>query len=125
MRLFQAPVMPTIRTVGVVVGIVLLTSALTGCAPSERPAERIAASPIPAAQDLAGTSWQLVRFTGGDGTVLVADDPAKYTLTFTADNNVNVRIDCNRGRGTWHSQAAPQLEFGPTRSRAQRARRRW
>jgi para-nitrobenzyl esterase len=62
--------------------------------------------------DLAGTSWQLVRFQGGDDTVLTPDDKSKFTLTFGADGNAGLRIDCNRGRGAWKSPAPGQLEFG-------------
>jgi heat shock protein HslJ len=67
----------------------------------------------PSAGSLGGTSWQLVRFEGGDGTTLTPDDKAKYTLTFNADGTVAARVDCNRGRGTWKSPAAPQLQLGP------------
>ena len=66
-----------------------------------------------AASDLAGTSWQLVKFQGGDDKTLVPDDKTKYTLAFGADGNVSARIDCNRGRSTWKSSGASQLEFGP------------
>jgi heat shock protein HslJ len=63
--------------------------------------------------DLAGTSWQLVRFVGGDNATLTPDDSSKYTLAFQADGTANVRIDCNRGRSAWKSETAHQLEFGP------------
>jgi uncharacterized lipoprotein YbaY len=62
---------------------------------------------------LAGTSWQLVIFQGSDGTTLTPDDRAKYTIEFDADNQLIVRIDCNRGRGTWTSSGPGQLQFGP------------
>jgi para-nitrobenzyl esterase len=62
---------------------------------------------------LAGTSWQLVRFEGGDGTVLTPDDRAKYRLDFGSDGSLAARIDCNRGRGTWKSAAPGSLELGP------------
>lgn len=62
---------------------------------------------------LAGSSWQLVKFTGGDDTVLTPDDKAKYTVAFAPDGSVSVRIDCNRGRATWKSPGPSQLEFGP------------
>jgi putative lipoprotein len=62
---------------------------------------------------LGGTSWQLIEFEGGDGTRVVPDDKAKYTLAFGRDGRVNVRIDCNRGSATWKSSARNQLEFGP------------
>jgi heat shock protein HslJ len=61
---------------------------------------------------LAGTSWQLVRFEGSDGTVLTPDDRSKYTIAFEAQN-ISARIDCNRGRGTWTSSGANQVQFGP------------
>lgn len=55
-----------------------------------------------AASDLAGTSWQLVKFEGSDGTTMRPDDKTKYTIAFEADGHVSARIECNRGRGTWN-----------------------
>jgi hypothetical protein len=52
----------------------LLLALLAGCA-------GLAA----ASEDLGGTSWQLVKFRGGDGTVLTPDEKAEYTLAFNAD----------------------------------------
>ena len=66
-----------------------------------------------ATAELGGTSWQLVRFQGGDDRVLVPDDGAKYTIAFGADGSVSARIDCNRGRGSWKSDGPGRLEFGP------------
>jgi len=85
-------------------GRLALLLLLAGCA--QMPAE-------PAADSLAGTSWRLVKFQGGDDTVLRPDEKAKYTLAFGADGSVSARIDCNRGRGTWKSAGRGQLEFGP------------
>jgi para-nitrobenzyl esterase len=62
---------------------------------------------------LGNTSWQLVQFEGGDGTVLTPDDGTKYTLTFNADGSLAARIDCNRGSGAWKSTAPRKLELGP------------
>jgi para-nitrobenzyl esterase len=62
---------------------------------------------------LAGTTWQLVSFEGGDGTILTPDDRSKYTLAFATDSGVSVRLDCNRGRGTWRSTPPNGLAFGP------------
>ena len=73
-----------------------------GCAPVAPPQET-----------LAGTSWQLVRFQGGDGKVLAPDDRSKYTLAFNADGRVAARLDCNRGAGSWKSAGQGQLELGP------------
>jgi heat shock protein HslJ len=65
------------------------------------------------AAGLEGTSWQLVKFQGGDGTTLTPDDRAKYTIRFDAGGQLVARIDCNRGRGTWTSSGPSQLELGP------------
>jgi heat shock protein HslJ len=62
---------------------------------------------------LAGTSWQLVRFQGGDGSALTPDDRAKYTIEFGAGGSLQARLDCNRGRGGWTSRGPNQLELGP------------
>jgi para-nitrobenzyl esterase len=62
---------------------------------------------------LSGASWQLVRIQGGDDSVVVPDDKSKYTLAFAIDGSVAVRIDCNRGRGTWKSSRPNLLELGP------------
>lgn len=62
---------------------------------------------------LAGTSWQLVRFQGGNDTTLTPDDRSKYTIAFGADGQVSARIDCNRGRGTWRLSGVSQVALGP------------
>lgn len=62
---------------------------------------------------LSGTTWQLVRFEGGDGTVLTPDDRARYTLDFQSDGRLAVRVDCNRGGGTWTSAGPSEIRFGP------------
>src|SRR5262245_28232123 len=63
-------------------------------------------------ETLAGTSWQLVKFQGGDDLVLRPDERSKYTLAFNADGSLNDRIDCNRARGSWKSPGKGQLELG-------------
>jgi para-nitrobenzyl esterase len=62
---------------------------------------------------LGGTSWQLVKFQGGDDTLLRPDDKSKYTLAFGADGRLSARIDCNRGSGAWKSPEKGRLELGP------------
>ncbi|MGH7316339.1 MAG: META domain-containing protein [Candidatus Rokuibacteriota bacterium] len=84
--------------------LVLTIGLALGCAHVAPPAPR---------DGLGGTSWQLVRFQGGDGTVLVPDDRGKCTIAFGADGSVTVRFDCNHGRGTWTSPEASRLRFGP------------
>ena len=64
------------------------------------------------APSLGGTAWQLVKFQGSDDTTLTPDDKMKYTIGFADDGGLSVRIDCNRGRGTWKSSGPNQLQFG-------------
>jgi para-nitrobenzyl esterase len=61
---------------------------------------------------LGGTSWQMVKFQGGDGQVLVPPDRTKYTLAFGENGTLSVRVDCNRGRGNWTSPAPGQVRLG-------------
>ena len=67
----------------------------------------------PSAPSLAGTSWQLIRFQGGDDKVRMPDDRAKYTLDFGQDGRFAARFDCNRGAGAWKATGTAQVEFGP------------
>lgn len=62
---------------------------------------------------LGGTSWQLVKFESGDGKTFLPDDRTKYTIAFSADGTLSVRVDCNRGTGTWKSSTPGQIAFGP------------
>ncbi len=69
--------------------------------------------PRNAAAVLGGTSWQLLKFQGSDDKTLTPDDKTKYTIEFSTDGGLTVRIDCNRGRGAWKSSGASQLQLGP------------
>ena len=64
------------------------------------------------ANELAGTSWKLVRLQAGDELTLVPGDGSKYTITFGSDGRVTARVDCNRGSSTWRSPRANELQFG-------------
>lgn len=64
------------------------------------------------ANELAGTSWKLVRLQGGDEQTSVPDDGSKYTITFRSNGRVEARVDCNRGTSTWKSSGGNQLQFG-------------
>lgn len=62
---------------------------------------------------LDNTSWQLVKFQSGDGKELTPDEGEKYTIEFGTGGQLNARIDCNRGRGSWTSTGASQIQLGP------------
>ena len=71
------------------------------------------AKPSPTSSPLQGTAWQLVKFQGSDDTTLTPDDGAKYTIEFDTGGQLVMRIDCNRGRGTWKSSGPNQVQLGP------------
>lgn len=76
-----------------------------------------ASSPAAAADTpLTGTGWQLVRIDAADGPTTVAD-PSTFTVAFGPDGYAALRMDCNRGRGSWQATAtgpySGTLSFGP------------
>jgi para-nitrobenzyl esterase len=95
--------------------LVIFLLALTIDCAGAHPPQNTASQPGPASTSptLNGTSWQLVKFQGGDGTTLTPDDRAKYTIAFAAGDSISARIDCNRGRGSWKSNGPSQLQLGP------------
>ena len=96
-------------------GGLLVVATIAACNRSTAPeaAKPAASTPAAPAASLADTAWQLVGFTGSDGSKVEPDDRAKYTLTFQSDGVVVARIDCNRGRGSWKSDQPGQLVLGP------------
>jgi para-nitrobenzyl esterase len=92
-----------LRLPALLVGLILL---LAACTTFTQPPSQSAAP------SLGGTAWQLVKFLGSDDTTLMPDDKTKYTVAFAEDGGLSVRIDCNRGRGTWKSAGPNQLQFG-------------
>jgi para-nitrobenzyl esterase len=70
-------------------------------------------TPEATTSELAGTTWQLVKIMSMDDRIDEPADRTRYTLRFEADGNVRLRVDCNRGTGSWTSQGAGQLGFGP------------
>ena len=71
---------------------------------------------------LSGTAWQLLRInskTEAQATITV-EQPERYTLHFLADGRLALRLDCNRGNGSWQATPASgdsgQLSFGPIAS---------
>jgi heat shock protein HslJ len=76
-----------------------------------------AATP-PQAARLGGTQWQLLSIQSMDdaqGTTRIAD-PKRYTLSLDKDGRAALRLDCNRGSGSYQMEAAEassgSLRFG-------------
>jgi para-nitrobenzyl esterase len=84
--------------------------ALSACT-STTPLNPSAPSATPAG--LEGTSWRLVQIDMSDGATRAAIERSRYTIGFGTEGLLNVRFDCNRGRGSWKSPGPGSLEFGP------------
>jgi heat shock protein HslJ len=65
--------------------------------------------------ELIGPTWQWIQTEYGDGSLLVAADPTRYTLTFHDDGTVSAQLDCNSGSGTYAVDGA-SITFGPMAS---------
>jgi para-nitrobenzyl esterase len=87
-------------------------AALGACATTTPPAGS-AAAPAATSTTLDGSSWRLVQIAMSDGVTRPAIERSRYTIGFGKDGVLNVRFDCNRGRGSWTSSGAGNLEFGP------------
>jgi para-nitrobenzyl esterase len=94
--------------------LVMLVAAagLAACSTSHAPSAP-AASPASATAGLQGSSWRLIQISMSDGVTRPAIERSRYTVGFGADGVLNVRFDCNRGRGSWKSAGPGNLEFGP------------
>jgi para-nitrobenzyl esterase len=62
---------------------------------------------------LEGSSWRLVQIAMSDGVTRPAIERSRYTIGFGKEGVLNVRFDCNRGRGSWKTSGPGNLEFGP------------
>ncbi len=79
-----------------------------------------AAAPATSPAGLPGTAWQLVAIQSMDdaqGTTRVAD-PARFALRFGTDGRASLRLDCNRGSGSYEVKptgdgSSGSLSFGP------------
>lgn len=100
--------------------VVLLIAALllTGCAnpPEESDAAMPSNNGDATSFELGGTSWELVEIQSMDDRSWAPDDPSRYTLTLDENGSAYMRLDCNRGRGSWSSEGESQLRFGPVAS---------
>lgn len=105
----------------------LLATTFPACAQQRTPVTASApvatasASPAPGAaevqnrtgaNELAGTSWKLVKLQTGDEETHVPDDASKYTITFGANGRVTTRVDCNQASSTWKTPRSGELQFG-------------
>ncbi len=84
--------------------VLVLLVLISGCAQTP------VAEP-PDQPQLVGPTWRLVVIQSMDDSEYRPGDKESYQLTFVADGTVQVKVDCNRGFGTWMSQSASQLQI--------------
>lgn len=96
----------------------LIVALLSACAQSEQPGKT--ASNHLTQRGLAGTSWQLlsIQSMSDEQPTVQVETPDRYTLHFLDDGRANMRLNCNRGMGTYKctptdSGDSGQLSFGP------------
>lgn len=72
------------------------------------------ATPDPPGSALAGSRWMLVAIESMDDAQPTARpaDPARYMLEFRAQGQASLRLDCNRGSGSWQAVQSAQTEPG-------------
>ncbi len=83
--------------------------ALSGCAT------------VPDSHPLSGTEWRLVAIdTSGSTTTLTPAVQARHTVAFGDGGELQVQLDCNRGRSTWTAgqpaNGAGYISIGPIAS---------
>lgn len=76
---------------------------------------------VPDTHPLTGTEWQLTAIdTSGSTTTLTQAVQRRHTLAFRDGGEVQVQLDCNRGRSTWTAgqpaNGAGAISFGPVAS---------
>jgi len=90
-------------------GFVAFAAVMLGACAAQPPAAGGATTPA----SLEGSSWRLVQIAMSDGVTRPAIERSRYTIGFGRQDVLNVRFDCNRGRGSWTSSGPGNLEFGP------------
>jgi heat shock protein HslJ len=110
------------------VPFVALVFLLAGCA-SHPPPSTTTSTPGPdstrspdatvrAHDDLVGTVWLWQRTQMNDDSVIQPPDPSSFKLEFQADGSVTMRVDCNRGTGTYTVDETRLLIEGVALTRA-------
>jgi len=73
---------------------------------------------IPDTHPLAGTEWRLTAIdTSGSTTTLTPALQQRHTIAFADGGEMQLRLDCNRGRSTWTAgqpvMGAGSIAIGP------------
>ena len=66
-----------------------------------------------ATMGLTGRVWELQDIQFNDGKLLVAEPTENYTVEFMDDGSMVVQADCNRGRGSFTTEADGRISVDP------------
>lgn len=98
----------------ILLSLALLSACVHGTLPENTTPNHLAQ------RGLAGTSWQLlsIQSMSDEQPTVQVETPDRYTLHFLDDGRANMRLNCNRGMGTYQCTPADsgdsgQLSFGP------------
>ena len=100
------------RCIVATTSLLLAVAHVSAQSPAGNP-QNAAPWPQRAGQELGGTSWELVRFQRSDHRTHRPDVPERYTLRFNGDGTLDVRINCNQGKGVWQSPRPTELHLRP------------
>ncbi len=84
------------------------------------PVDGVAPAATVATIDSLFGEWVLVELQSSDESIgtIAPDSAERYTMTLGGDGRVAMRLDCNRGSGTWTgptgvASASGEITFGP------------
>ncbi len=88
--------------------------ALAACA-NEPPTASKEASPVnqAPAPALIGKLWGWQETLMSDGARIMPQAPERYTIEFLSEGRVQLRADCNRGRGSYETGDDGRITLGP------------
>jgi heat shock protein HslJ len=68
-----------------------------------------------AGSKITDTVWEWEKFESGDGSEIIVDDPASYTLVLKKDGSVAIKADCNAVLGEYTMEdASLSISLGVT-----------
>jgi len=61
----------------------------------------VGAGGVPETDTISGGVWMWQHTRYNNDTEAIPPDPTHYTMAFNTDGTLNIRVDCNRGGGTY------------------------
>lgn len=102
------------KTSSVLLTVAFALVALAACA-NEPPTASKDTRPVKQAPapSLVGTLWVWQETLMSDGARITPQAPERYTIEFLSEWRVQLRVDCNRGRGSYETGDDGRITLGP------------